>query len=297
MVLAFLTEDLYYIPNVALAAIIWVSIYTLLHFSDFWLCWKHSKKDFFVICITAGTTFAFDTSIGILSGIGASVFVYLCDATFNPSNSPKLSAIEDKNQQSLDINPEDIKNPLVKYIKLEGDLNFLTVGRLVDLVAIQVETGFPNPYGTSDVFGKKVYDVVTKNLDNWLLPHRPPVVEVLPLVVILDFQIVRVIDLTALTTLEDIALGVRSKGVKFLIINASEEIAKSLVKFGIENDSSSTKVNLDSFLVKAPNINIRTTTEIEVVEEEIELVSNNENNQEDEEEHQTEKEDEINNIV
>ena len=83
-----------------------------------------------MICLTAGITFAFNTSLGIILGIGASVFVYLCDATFNPSNSPKLSAIEDKKEE-FDINPEDLKNPLIKYIKLEGDLNFLTVGRLI----------------------------------------------------------------------------------------------------------------------------------------------------------------------
>ena len=34
--LAFFSQYLYYIPNAALTAIIWASIYNLIHISDFW---------------------------------------------------------------------------------------------------------------------------------------------------------------------------------------------------------------------------------------------------------------------
>ena len=52
----------------ALAAVIMMSINSLMSFSDIWEAFKHDKKDFLVILVTLVVTFAFETSIGLAVG-------------------------------------------------------------------------------------------------------------------------------------------------------------------------------------------------------------------------------------
>ena len=87
--LGVLTPYFYYIPNAALAAIIWVSIFNLLSFGDMWEAWKHSKPDFLVMLVTLIFTFTFETSIGLAAGIAASLLVYLYSIVFSPLSVPE----------------------------------------------------------------------------------------------------------------------------------------------------------------------------------------------------------------
>ena len=46
------TPYFYFIPSAALAAVIWVALYNLMSFNEFWEAWVHSKEDFCVmVCL------------------------------------------------------------------------------------------------------------------------------------------------------------------------------------------------------------------------------------------------------
>jgi MFS superfamily sulfate permease-like transporter len=55
-------------PQAALAAVIMVSINSLLSFSDLWEAFKHKKKDFIVMLVTLTITFVTETSTGLAVG-------------------------------------------------------------------------------------------------------------------------------------------------------------------------------------------------------------------------------------
>jgi SulP family sulfate permease len=227
LALQFLTRTFQYIPNAALAAIIWVAIYNLICITDFWNAWKHSKKDFFVMLTSFIFVFVFNTEVGLAVGIALSFFIFLFDSTFNPENAPILLT---------DVNIAT-KNNEIRHVYLRGDFNFLTSGRILDLLTslTLVEESKPDVFDST--WGDRTYFKVSSFFDRWLKPHLiESVGNKMPKAIILDFACVRVIDITALHDIEEQAKNARHKKVSFLVINASPVVTKSLVKFGIKND-------------------------------------------------------------
>jgi len=71
------TPLLYWLPKVALAAIILVAIYPLLDFSAVSKSWQYSKADFVAVSITLSLTLLVGVEIGIASGVLASILMHL----------------------------------------------------------------------------------------------------------------------------------------------------------------------------------------------------------------------------
>jgi SulP family sulfate permease len=227
LALQFLTTTFQYIPNAALAAIIWVAVYNLICVTDFWNAWKHSKKDFFVMLSSFIFVFVFNTEVGLAVGIGLSVFIYLFDTTFNPENAPIL----------LKDNNEETKNGMIRHVYLRGDFNFLTSGRILDLLTSLTLVEQRKPDVFDSTWGDRMFFKVSSFFDSWLKPHLiESVGNKMPKAIILDLTNVRVMDITALHDIEEQSKNARHKKVSFLVINASPIITKSLMKFGIKND-------------------------------------------------------------
>ena len=71
------TPILYWLPKVALAAIILVAVYPLLDFSALGKSWQYSKADFVAVSITLFLTLLVGVEIGIASGVLASILMHL----------------------------------------------------------------------------------------------------------------------------------------------------------------------------------------------------------------------------
>ena len=261
----FFTETFFYIPNAALSAIIWVALFGIVKFSDYWYAWKHSKKDFFTMIVTSIFVFVFNTEVGLGMGLACSIFVFIVDTVFRSENEPSVNPTQINDKQSEDVLKEALEDPRIKYIHLNQDLNFLTVDRLEDAVIKLTETGFASKHKDVNNWRRKVFDNVTSFLDAALLTQRPKIVDVLPLAIVVDFAWVKIIDLSALFAVQGISTLLKLKGVKLVFINCTPDIAKSFKKTGFENDGSSEHLNLDSFLSRAEGIPVRVVEEKEIV--------------------------------
>ncbi len=72
-----LTPLLFWLPKVALAAIILVAVYPLLDFSTLGKSWAYSKADFAAVSITLVLTLLVGVEIGIAAGVLASILIHL----------------------------------------------------------------------------------------------------------------------------------------------------------------------------------------------------------------------------
>jgi len=82
LTLLYLTPLLYYLPKAALAAIIMVSVYSLIDFKYAGELWKYRKDEFFVLL----ATFAITIFIGIMEGIIVGVVISLLLMVYRTSN-------------------------------------------------------------------------------------------------------------------------------------------------------------------------------------------------------------------
>jgi MFS superfamily sulfate permease-like transporter len=224
LALGALTSTFQYIPNAALAAIIWVAVYQLISISEFWEAWKHSKKDFFVMFVTFIFVFVLNTGIGLAVGISASVLVYLVDTAFNPANAPIV------------LETEELKANNVKHIRLKSDLNFITTQRTADIVHSFVYLAPTAPDAVDSTWNDRVFYKITKAFDDFFQPGLLHGVHSLPVAVVIDLELVNVIDLDGIMAVSDWAKSARSKKVAFAVINANPVIAKSLAKFEFASD-------------------------------------------------------------
>lgn len=227
LTLRYFTRTFQYIPNAALSAVIWVAIYNLVSLTDFWNAWKHSKKDFFVMLVTAVSVYVTTTGIGLAVGIGANVLCLLVDTAFNPENAPQLISTEEEHLQGQLI-----------HLKFRNDFNFLTAGRFNDFVTqfTVLQEGKGKKIEDADSWNERTYLKVSKFFDDLLRPQLIKGVAEYPIAIVLDFAAVCIIDLTALHTIEDMARLIREKGIAFSCINTNESIAKQLTKFHFKND-------------------------------------------------------------
>jgi len=240
-----------------LSAIIWVALFGIVKFSDYWYAWKHSKKDFFTMIVTSVFVFVFNSEVGLAVGLGTSLFIFVADTSFRSENGPSVNPTQITDKQSDDVEKEYIKDSRVKYIRLNQDLNFLTVDRLEDVVVKLTEQGFVSAHIDINNWRRKAFDAITSFLDGVLLTRRPQLVEVLPLAIVVDFAWVKIIDLSALYSVQTISTLLQMKGVKLVLINLSPDIAKAFKKQGFKNDGSSPDVNLDFYLSRAEDIPVR----------------------------------------
>ena len=229
--LAFLTELFSFIPNACLAAVIFVAVTNLIDIRDFWNAWKYSKKDFATMLVTFIITFLLETSTGLAVGLGFSLFVYLTEAIFSHETAPFLFSAS-KDNRGIDV------------VKLEGDLTFLSANRVKDFVAALTLKDLPVPE-TSSSKSDQIFHRVSSAFDRVLRPRLLVGVDLLPEALILDFEHVRIIDLTGLRTIEEVTVGARAKGVSVVLINTSTALTDCMAKFGIKSDVSSPHMDLD----------------------------------------------------
>ncbi len=73
----FLTPALYYLPQATLSATIVVAVLSLVDFSIFKKTWRYSKADFVAVLATLLVTLAFGVEVGLVTGVGVSLALYL----------------------------------------------------------------------------------------------------------------------------------------------------------------------------------------------------------------------------
>ena len=190
------TTALYFIPKCALAAVIWVALYNILAFTEWWEAYQTSVKDFFVMIITFTMVFVFDSAVGLAVGLGASLLVYLFEYVFSGRNRP--------------ISKEVGKNGLkIELVRLNNDLNFLTIYRIKDFISFDV-----------------------------LMREEPPHA------LIIDFVDVKHIDLTCIKAFEEIKAECEEKNVLFITTNVIPPVQEEMEKLGIFGDSEQIDVGI-----------------------------------------------------
>jgi MFS superfamily sulfate permease-like transporter len=232
LALGVLTPYFYFIPPSALSAIIWVSIYNLLSFSDLWEAWKHHKIDFFVMLITLVMTFTFDTAIGLAAGVAGSFLAHFYNTVFSPKATP----------EAVDSDPQLFTRAVscegIQVISFNGDLTFLTAPRLRDYFStffvmepvIAVETETRNEY---------YFRQITSSLDWFYGKIRRSSDNPIPGIFTLDFTKVVFLDISGLQALAEIVEEGHTAGVRFYFINLREDIKKMMIKFGVKADVES----------------------------------------------------------
>eukprot|EP01035_Chromulina_nebulosa_P020825 gene20825-26993_t len=267
LTVAVFTPYVYYVPNAALTAIIWASIYNLWKFSDLWHAWKHSKKDFLVLLTTMTIVFVFNTGLGLAVGIGLSFLILLTESQLSTLHAPVVRTISSSDAIIIDKREELYTAPIlmcgsgskIELIQIPTDLNFMTIHRVASAILKFLYTR--SDYGLApttpgNLKSDALFYTITSTVDRFLtLPGRgKEYADELPAAIVLDLVGVKIIDLTALIRLEESVKFARKKKVKMVFFNVDDIIARSLSKFGIVNDVSSENVNLDQFLAKATNI-------------------------------------------
>ena len=226
LTLRFLTRTFQYIPNCALAAVIWVAIYNLVNVSDFWHAWKHCKKDFVIMIVTFVTVYVTTTGVGLAAGLSASVLGLLLDAAFSDENAPVQADSHDAHRSYV-----------VNHVIFRQDITFLTAGRFVDYVSnLVLEKNKKVEDADDKPFNEKLKKNIQAFLDKWLKPDLARGVDKLPAAIVIDLKEVRHMDLTALEAVLETTHMVRAKKVTYTVINATASISHSLVKIGFHNE-------------------------------------------------------------
>lgn len=118
-----LTKAFYFIPQAALAAVVMVAICGLIDFHEFWVAWKLSKKDFFVMFATFIFTFVFETQVGLGVGVSLSIMLLLKDLAFSLESKPISKAVNYKG---------------VEVIRLNSNLVFVSAATIKDTLIDEV---------------------------------------------------------------------------------------------------------------------------------------------------------------
>ena len=232
-----ITSSMYYIPKAALSAIIFASIYNLIDFEDLWEAWKHSKKDFITMLATWICVLTFNTEIGLAVGVGSSILMFLADVAFNKENEPLLI------QQARE-------NGGIDVVRLEGDLNFVTVGRFKWFISTLVNVEHKHVSKESSL-SLRLFAKVNVFLDKWLAPKKIPTVEMLPKAIVVDLAKVKILDLSGLVGLDEVGRELRNRGVLVAFINTTEYINDMLTKYKLKNDQSQGDIDLEPYLTNS----------------------------------------------
>jgi MFS superfamily sulfate permease-like transporter len=261
LALGSLTRIFQYIPQAALAAVIWSSISNLVTVDDFWDAFRHSKKDFFLMVVTFAVTFIFDTSTGLAVGIGLSLITYLIETTFSSITAPLLVSAAKDNKGidvvKLEVTPYYPYYPIVpafphltltQSCPLQGDLTFLSAARVkefLNALTVQLEQPLVDSANTSD----RLFKVVSDQFDNVLRPATRLIgVKELPKALVIDMRLVRLIDLSGVAAVAEVTADARQKGILVVITHAHEAVQRALAKMGVTNDGSTDTIDLDEYL-------------------------------------------------
>eukprot|EP01041_Mallomonas_annulata_P005306 gene5306-10616_t len=200
--LAALTTNFYYIPNAALAAIIWVAISSLISPPDFWEAWKHSKKDFFVLSITFILTLVLNTELGLCIGILSSILAWAYDSYWAHTTIDSFIP-ESERHSVLEQSDSLLLLKGVEFIRVNTDITFVSIHRIKDYIIDEV------------------------------LEQKEEVINT----IMIDFTGVTAIDLTGLIEFKEIVELVHAKGVLFGAINLLPSVQASLLKFHVPIDT------------------------------------------------------------
>lgn len=121
--LAWFADQLYYVPQAALAAVIMSAISGLIDIRAFWDAWKYNRRDFLVMLLTALVTFFVDTQWGVVLGIAMSLLSYDFELAYSSYTAPRLV-----------LNPKLDEQCIVEVASLESYLVFFTCSRLKEMV-------------------------------------------------------------------------------------------------------------------------------------------------------------------
>lgn len=235
-----LTGTFYYIPQAALAAVIFAAIYNLVSFSDLWHAWKQNKRDFFTMLFAWIMVLTFNTEVGLAASISLSFGWVLFDIAFSDHNKPVLVKAAAENDG-------------IDEVRLLQDLTFISAGKVKDFL-LALSNVAEKPVSADASFNQRILYKITSTLDKLLTVQQPKYVDVRPKAIIVDLAFVRTIDLTALQGIEEIQKESRLHNVAVVLINASSHVEGHINKFGLKNDASNHIVNLDKYLDQAGSI-------------------------------------------
>lgn len=242
LALSYLTKAFFFIPQAALAAVVWAAIYQLVSISDFWHAWVHSKKDFFIMLVAFIFVFVLETGSGLGIGVGVSVIIYLAEVVASSRNDPVVITCTSKEGD-------------VQVVRMETDLCFLTAARLKQAVSPLI-TQKPQKPDENAASHKRYFFAVTSTFDYFLSPSTETSVDVLPAALVLDLSHVRITDLTGIQAVGELQLEARLQRILFVVTGATPVVAAQLKKFGIKNDSSVPGVDLDVYLKGAVGLDV-----------------------------------------
>lgn len=216
-----LTGSFFYIPQSALAGIIFVAVTNIIAPTEFVEAWIHNKNDFCTMLITFIVTFVFDTSLGLAAGIGVSVFMLLKDLVFSPDSKPfyeivaNMGTLDDGDLEKNGVGDGDglngngndefglSKDLTVQIVRLNNDLVFLTAPAIKDALVDEILNKRGNKFEA----------------------------------LILDFSDVKIVDISGMIALKETMTHTRSKKIQFVLIHVRHNVHKKLEKFGVTSDS------------------------------------------------------------
>jgi MFS superfamily sulfate permease-like transporter len=191
-------------------------------FDDLWEAWKNSKKDFFLMVATMTLQFTFNTEVGVSSGLALSFAYYVYESNFN---SNVQSRLDPSVQASEGISLVNVHS---------SSLSFLTAPNLKDFIASLTFKVKEPPHQDSSL-SHKLFHAVSSTMDAALAPQLLVPVDVLPRLVVVDLQVVKTIDLTAMMILNEAVHETIIREVSFIFINVHSTLEPVLTKYGIKN--------------------------------------------------------------
>ena len=191
--LSFLTSAFYYIPSAGLAAVIFTAVYNLLHVNDFMDAFYSNKGDFAVMMVTFFVTLLMSCDIGLAAGIGFSILMMLVNLAFNEITGPIVE----------DYTVNGVPDKRFKLVKLNGDLTFVTVPRINDLLSGMTKLILNAPDAKN--VAEYRFWFITSTLDAMLKPKPELEVLQLPKLIILDFSKCRFVDSTGMQGFKEVS--------------------------------------------------------------------------------------------
>ncbi|PCJ77010.1 MAG: sodium-independent anion transporter [Rhodobacteraceae bacterium] len=128
----FLTPLLYFLPKATLAAIIIVAVVSLLNLGTLKQTWQYSRTDFAAMAATIILTLAFGVELGIMAGVGVSIFLHLY-RTSRPHSAivgqvPGTEHFRNVNRHEVIVTPE------IFTIRIDESLYFPNARFLEDTI-------------------------------------------------------------------------------------------------------------------------------------------------------------------
>ncbi|MCX2762041.1 SulP family inorganic anion transporter [Aquimarina muelleri] len=142
--LLFLTSYFYYIPKATLAAIIIVSVFGLVNFSEAKYLFKLRRRDFIVMLITFLGTLIFGVEKGILIGVLLS-FVFLQYYSARPHIAELVNIPGTKYYRNINRFPDALQSPEYLIIRFDNQLYFGNSSYFKDTILAYISKRKPTP--------------------------------------------------------------------------------------------------------------------------------------------------------